>query len=60
MADHTKPNRAANMEKAEGDRSPAEENLRSQEPTADRDDKRGSEPEGEADDGDWPVERSER
>ncbi len=60
MADNTKPSRAANMEKAEGDRSTAEQNLRHQEPTADRDDRRGSAPEGEAEDDDWPAERSER
>jgi hypothetical protein len=31
MADHTTPNRSANMEKAEGNRSTAEQNIRESE-----------------------------
>lgn len=60
MADNTKSSRAANTQQAEGDRSTAEENLRNQESTADRDDTRASATERRAEDNDWPAERSER
>lgn len=68
MADNTRPSRAADMDKAEGERSTAEQSLQSQArpehghvPTdPGRDFASGSVDENADENNDWPAERSER